>query len=389
MKHKLADIGLSEMQAEMADLAARFCTEKSPIEKVRALLDSAQGYSESVWSEIAALGLTGIAVPSEFGGSGLGLGEVVPVVEQMGHTVLAGPYMDTILAANAINTAASNRQKQNWLPQICAGRTWALALSEPHGDWDLLNITAEAIPSTSGFVLSGEKRLVCFADTADFILVSVRCNGSHAFVILERNDIPNNALRRENIIDETTRSYSLNLEGLTISADALIQSDIGYRAFNDLHLSANLLNSALMVGGTKAALDLTIGYANTRTQFGRPIGAYQAVKHPLVDAWIGYEKARALLYSAAHNYNKEQAETAVRMARVKAETAFAFATDRAVQFHGATGFSYDCDAGLYRRRALYCASKYGDAMFQKRKLAALLFDEHAPKNKGEHRPALS
>lgn len=374
MMHKLADISLSEMQVEMADLAARFCTEKSPIGNVRALLNEPQGYSESVWSEIAALGLTGIAVPSGFGGSGLGLAEVVPVAEHMGRTLLAGPYVNTILTANVINMAGSSSQKQGWLPQICAGRTFALALSEQHGDWDLLNITTKAKPSKSGFVLSGEKRLVSFADTADFILVSTMQNGAPALAILDRQNIPNTALRRENIIDETTRSYSLNLDGLVISADALLQCDSITRSLRDLHLGANLLNASTMVGGTKAALDLTIEYANTRTQFGRPIGAYQAVKHPLVDAWIGYEKARALLYSAAHNFGKKEAETAVLMARVKAQTAFAFAADRAIQFHGATGFTHDCDAGLYRRRALYCASRYGDAAFQKRKLADLLFD---------------
>jgi len=84
-------------------------------------------------------------------------------------------------------------------------------------------------------------------------------------------------------------------------------------------------------------------------------------------------KKRALLYSAAHNVNTKAAEVAVPMARAKAETAFAYAADRAIQFHGATGFTHDCNAGLYRRRALYCASKYGDAAYQKRKLAALLF----------------
>ncbi|MCF6276073.1 MAG: acyl-CoA/acyl-ACP dehydrogenase, partial [Robiginitomaculum sp.] len=290
MMYKLADIGLSEMQAEMGNLAARFCTEKSPIEKVRALLSDKQGYSESVWSEIAALGLTGIAVPSEFGGSGLGLAEVAPVVEHMGGKLLAGPYSDTILAAHIISMVANEDQKQSYLPQICAGRTFALALSEPHGDWDLGKVTTQASPSKSGYVLSGEKRLVSFANTADFILVSVRLNGSHAFAILERNEISKNALRRENIIDETTRSFAINLDGLNISADALLLSDSVYHALSELHLSANLLNAAIMVGGTKAVLDLTIEYANTRTKFGRPIGAYQAVKHPLVDAWIGYEK---------------------------------------------------------------------------------------------------
>ncbi len=377
MMHKLADIGLSEMQAEMADLAARFCTEKSPIEKVRDLLDGGegegQGYCESVWSEIAALGLTGITVPAEYGGSGLGLAEIVPVAEHMGRTLLAGPYIDTVLAAYIIDKVGNGAQKQNYLTQICAGRTFALALSETNGDWEHLNITAKANSNKSRFVLAGEKRLVTFAATADFILATVMQAGTPVLAILERKDIQSDALRRENIIDETTRTYSLNLDGLSVSPNAVITHKDIARSLHQMNLAANLLNSATMVGGTKAVLDLTIEYANTRTQFGRPIGAYQAVKHPLVDAWIGYEKARALLYSAAHNFGETSAETAVLMARVKSETAFAYAADRSIQFHGANGFTHDCDAGLYRRRALYCASRYGDAAHQKRKLAALLF----------------
>ena len=375
---KLAGIDFSEMQAEMNDLTARFCTEKSPIEKVRTLIDDQQGYSELIWSEIAALGLTGIAVPDEYGGSGLGLAEIVPVVEHMGRTLLAGPYMDTVLAAYIINMVGSDAQKQTYLPQICAGRTCALALSEPHGDWDLSNIAAKVTPSKSDFILNGEKRLVSFATSADFILVSVLENGNPALVILERSTLAHSIFRRENIIDETTRSYTLDFDNFALSADAFIHHLNMPEALNNLSLAANLLNAAIMVGGSKSVIDLTIDYANSRKQFGRPIGAYQAIKHPLVDAWIGYEKARALLYSAAHGFGKNEdsnkGEIAVRMARVRAQTSFAFAADRAVQFHGATGFTHDCDAGLYRRCALYCASQYGDATYQKQKLAALLFD---------------
>ena len=366
MSLHLPGIGFSDMQGEMADLAEKFCAQKSPMDRVRTLLDSPQGYSEAVWSEMAALGLCGIGIDDKYGGSALGLGEIVPIVEHMGRTLMAGPYMDTVLAAHIISALADVPQKQAYLPQICAGRTWALAVEATH------STDARILSQEGTLVLSGQKRLVAFADSADFILLSAQYEDAPVLVIVPRSDIHHSHLRRENIIDETMRCYDLNLAGIKVDKQAIITHDDMPAAMDDLHLAANLLNTALMVGGTKAVIDLTIDYANTRSQFGRPIGAYQAVKHPLVDAWIDYEKAKGLLYSAAHNVNKDGAKIAIPMARVKAETAFAFAADRAIQFHGATGFTHECDAGLYRRRALFCASRYGDAHHHKQKLADLL-----------------
>ena len=116
-----------------------------------------------------------------------------------------------------------------------------------------------------------------------------------------------------------------------------------------------------------------IEYLTTRKQFGRPIGSYQALKHPLVDAHVGIEQARSHLYAAAHTFLKgETGEIAVRMAKAQAGPALAYAADRAIQFHGGFGFTYECDAQLFRRRALWCETQYGDALDQRRKLAALI-----------------
>ena len=108
-------------------------------------------------------------------------------------------------------------------------------------------------------------------------------------------------------------------------------------------------------------------------QFGALIGSYQALKHPTVDAYVAYEQARSHLYSAAHCFGEQGVgEIATRMAKAQADAAMSFAADRAIQFHGGFGFTYDCDAQLYRRRAIWHASQYGDGAYHKQKLADLL-----------------
>ena len=122
-----------------------------------------------------------------------------------------------------------------------------------------------------------------------------------------------------------------------------------------------------------SCIDYTVAYLNARKQFGRPIGSYQALKHPIVDAHVGIEQARSHLYAAAHTFEKgEEGEIAVRMAKAHTGPAFAYAADRAIQFHGGFGFTYECDAQLYRRRALWCENQHGDALYHRRKLAVLI-----------------
>ena len=138
--------------------------------------------------------------------------------------------------------------------------------------------------------------------------------------------------------------------------------------FEHVDLVANLLLAAEMCGGAQACIDYTVDYLNTRTQFGKKIGAFQALKHETVDAYVDYEKARSHLYSAAWVFSEQgRNEIAVRMAKAQADKAFSFAADRAIQFHGGFGFTYDCDAQLYRRRAMWCAAQFGDARWQKKK----------------------
>ncbi len=369
----LGRIGFSEEQADLLEVAESFCRERSPIEKVRALLEDDKGYDPAIWKEITELGWLGVAIPEEYGGVGLSLAEVIPVVEAMGRNLLAGPFMATTLAAQAILDVGTEAQKTEWLPKLAGGTIATLALSEREGRWDDDDITATAAEQSDGFRLSGVKTFVADAAAAEIVVASVSLNGAPTLVLVETSALAAESLRRETIVDETRRSYELRFNNVVIPKSAIMDTDRAQVALSRLRLAANLLGAAEMVGGNRAVIDYTIDYLNTRKQFGKLIGAYQGLKHPTVDAYTMFEQARSHLYAAAHCFNEQgTGEIATRMAKTQAEKSLAYAADRAVQFHGGFGFTYECDAHLYRRRAIWHGSQFGDAAWQKQKLADLL-----------------
>ena len=370
---KLAKIGFTEEQIDMLGAAERFCREKSPMEKVRALIEDEQGFDTDVWAEIGELGWLGIAIPEEYGGVGLSLTEVVPVAEQMGRRMMHSPFAATTLAAQAILIGGTEAQKADILPKIAQGAAATLALSETNGDWNLENIKAETMPDEKGYRLSGTKTFVADLDAAKWVITTVQLTGTIALAVIPKAAIPETAIRREVIIDETKRSYELNLDNVLIGEAELMSADKTEIALGHIHLAANLLSAAELTGSCQSCIDYTVEYLGTRKQFGKRIGAFQALKHPTVDAFVDYQKARSLLYTAAFNFGQQgEGEIAVRMAKAKAEETLSFAADRSIQFHGGFGFTYECDAQLYRRRAIFLASQYGDARYHKQKLADLL-----------------
>lgn len=369
------EFGLSEAQLELSEVAQSFCAARSPISKVRALIDDETGYDDAVWREIAELGWLGVAILETFGGAGLELGDAAPIVEEMGRRLMASPYVPTLLAAEAILRAGSEGQQKTLLPGIAAGAPATLALDEPEGGWDLTKPGAAAARAGGNFRLTGVKRFVSFATAASLIIVSVQINDEPALLALRADDIPKDAFRRETVIDETRRSFEINLNGVEVPSDRLLDGGDARAALAHAHLAANLLASAELVGGVRGAIDETIEYLKTRKQFGRPIGSYQALKHPTVNAFLDGEQARSHLYAAAHSFDRQGAgEIAVRMAKASALDALSFAADRAIQFHGGFGFTYDCNAHLYRRRAIWHASQFGDAAYHRRKLADLILN---------------
>ena len=160
MTDRNGQIGLSEEQAQLLESAAKFCADKSRIDDVRRLIDDDLGHDAAVFAEMAELGWLGIAIPEGFGGAGLELAEVVPVVEHMGRQLMGGPFVSTTLVAQLLLAAGTDAQKSEVLPQLASGTTATLAFSEPHADFDNTRIECTAERSGDRIELSGTICLV-------------------------------------------------------------------------------------------------------------------------------------------------------------------------------------------------------------------------------------
>ena len=365
-----AKIELSEEQAMLLDQAAGFVRDAAPMDRLRGRI--AADDDDALWRQIVDLGWSGILIPPEHGGVGLGLAEVAPVIEMLGRNLAPSPLFATTLAAHAIMTSGSTQQKAEWLTRIAAGAIVTLGLSEEDGSWDLTRVTALAEPKGETLVLSGAKCFVLDAAQAECVIVSVRLGGRVRLLALDGAAI-RGALVRESVIDDTRRSYRLKLDGLNVDPSGLFP-DADLAA---IERAALLLTCAEISGGLAGVLNVTVDYLKTRKQFDKLIGSYQALKHPTVDILIGLERARSHLYHATtllSHGDLSGADIALRMAKAHGSEAFAFAGDRAVQFHGGFGFTYECDAQLYLRRALWCQYQYGDERYHRQALAPLLLD---------------
>jgi acyl-CoA dehydrogenase len=369
-------IVFSEEHALLAQSAQGLLGKQVSFERVRQWLSSDTGYDATLWRELGALGWLGVALPETHGGAGLGVTGLVALAEAMGRQLLAGPWLASTLAQQVILAAASAEQQARLLPALASGaRIATVAVSEPGGDgsWTRLSARAER-DGDGGYRLHGTKAYVLDGQNAELLLIAVQCDGKPAIFAVERAQLAAGALRAERLVDETRRSARLQLDGLRVAGNARLGDDASV-ALTRLEQVGALLVAAEMAGGNAGVMELTLEYLKTRTQFGKLIGGYQALKHPMVWMMVELEHTRSLVYRAATLFDAGDADaaTAIRMAKAQAGHSFTEAVDRAIQFHGAIGFTYECHAQLFFRRAQWDEYSYGDSALQRRRLGETLF----------------
>lgn len=365
-------LSFSDEQAMLLDVARQFCRDRSPIAKVRAQLETETGYDPALWDEMVALGWAGIALPESSGGSGMGVATLVPVVEAMGRAMLGTPLVSSALAAQLLLRAGSREQVERLLPALAAGAPATLALLE-NGDWGSEMVTLEL---DQHGVLHGAKKFVPDATVASVFIVAVRQRGELALAVVRADQLAASALQPNTLIDQTKRSANVDFSGVRVDASNLIAGPQVAVALRDVRLLGALLVAAEATGSAAACLDTIVDYLKTRKQFGKLIGSYQALKHPTVDILTATDSARSFIYHAATLVGDapldRDAEIACRMAKAHACQTLLYAGDRAVQFHGGMGFTYECDAQLYIRRAQWSQQQFGDAQHHRKRLATLL-----------------
>jgi alkylation response protein AidB-like acyl-CoA dehydrogenase len=358
--------GLNESQQILQESARRFFSGECPMSEVRRLMETDTAFDLSLWKKLAEQGYTGIIFPEEFGGVGLGIVELILLMEEAGRALLPGPFFSTVaLAGSVLETVAGRDQKKRYLAPICHGEARAtVALVEGQGSWDLAELQLSAVNGR----LEGEKLFVPDAAIADWILVAAR-NG----VFLVDRHSPRIQVAPMRGMDLTRKLYSVRFDGAP--AEKLGDSWHLPRA---LDIAATAL-AAEMVGGMQRTLDLTVEYAKTRKQFGKPIGIFQAVQHQCADMYLETESSRSATYYAAWALegNNPDAASAVSIAKLYASDAGRTVGNRGIQVHGGMGFTWENDLHLYYRRAKASETALGDATFHRERLARLVIDAGA------------
>ena len=355
--------GLSDSQQILQNSAREFFAGEVPIARVRRLIDTDTADDHALWAQLSEQGYTGIVFPEEYGGVGLGAVELILLMEEAGRALLPGPFFSTVaLAGTVIDACGTSMQKRKYLTPICRGDARAtIAMLETSASWD----PADAGMIAIGGRLSGEKLFVSDAAVANSLVVVAR---DGVYVVDAK--AAGVSIAPMSGMDLTRKLCSVTLKN--VEAEKL---ENGAGLARGLSLATAAL-TAEMVGGMQRTLDITVEYAKTRKQFGKPIGQFQAVQHQCADMYLETESSRSAAYYAAWALQEHapDAAVAVSIAKTYASDASRTVGNRGIQIHGGMGFTWENDLHLYYRRAKASETALGDATFHRERIARLTID---------------
>ena len=371
------DFDLSKPQKLLKDSARAFLARECKASRVRELMDTDTAHDKQLWQAMAEQGWTGLVIPEEHGGLGLGLVEMAAVAEEMGRACLPGAFLSTFTAAALIERAGSAAQRAKYLEPIARGELKAtVALLEEGANWDLNAVKLKANREDGRFLVTGKKLFVPDSGVADLLVCVARDRDSFALLPIEC-DADGLNIKAMPSMDETRKLYEVVLEGVSVAeADALgADGDAGGALHGALEVATVLL-CAEIVGGMQWVLDTTVEYAKTRQQFGRSIGSFQAVQHQCADMLLMTESARSAAYYAAWALTEGDpaASGAVSIAKAYCSDAYREVANRGVQVHGGIGFTWEHDLQLYYKRSKSSETLFGDATFHRERIARLIVD---------------
>ena len=353
------DTELSAEQEELRQMVRRLLAEQASLERTAALWEDPVGRDPAVWKQLAELGLVGLLVPEAEGGAGAGMLEAGLVLEEMGRVVLPAPYLSC--AVGAISAAHALGDAELVQSMAEGTRIGTLAIQEPGADpraWRAPGCTAQ------GERIRGEKTEVIDAAWADVFLVSTR-EGVYAV----EADAPGVELALEPGIDGARRLGRVRF-------DSTPGRRLGDVAALEIAMDRVLLGIALdALGAARAAHERAVEYAKTREQFGKPIGAFQAVAHLCADNLQGVELGAAgayhALWAADHADPEERHRTAV-IARAWAADEYPQVGANVIQIHGGIGFTWEMDLHYLYKRLLSAEQLWGGAAVWYEELAEIV-----------------
>jgi acyl-CoA dehydrogenase len=323
--------------------------------------DVADGMAtDEFWSDAAEAGFPGTSIPEEYGGEGMGFWELSAIVEELSHAGCMGSGMLFVVTVCfggiTLTNYGTDEQKERILPDLVDGEhLFCMALTEPDAGHNAPNMDTFAEREGEAFVIDGSKQWISGVDRADTMLLVARTRRREEVekriqgvtLFLADPEPPAIELRAIDVgIPTPERQFRVSIDGYRAHEDDVVGTEGAglYQLFDTVN-PERLLGAADAIGTGRNALERSVEYASGREVFDQPLGAHQAVQHPIADSWSKLEAANLLTRKAAWMVDnesdpKKRAEAA-NMAKLRATEAGHEATDVAVQTHGGNGFSRD------------------------------------------------
>lgn len=361
----------------LKDVAAKLFQDNLPIHTLHALVandsDLQNGFvchwDEELWKKVVDLGWLMVAVPERLGGMQMSAVAVASLVEQVGQAAMPGPLVPTLGACYILDACGTDNADAA-LSLIASGHSFSYGASNQHGSWehDASELTFEEGK------LSGTLYFVQDAQKVDYFLINAKLDGETTLIVVPAN-LPGLTIQPDTILDLTRDQASLKFDQAEIEESQIVSiPGKAIEAMNTALPALLTLVCADMCGAAEWQLQTTAEYARTRKQFDRNLGFFQAVKHPLADFMVAIDLARSHLYNAvcAIDHEAGSAEQFARMAKSAANDAAGFGSKKSVQLHGGIGFTWESAVHIYLKRQLHSQTLWGDAAYQRQKLAELI-----------------
>ncbi|MDF1595560.1 MAG: acyl-CoA/acyl-ACP dehydrogenase [Acidimicrobiia bacterium] len=366
---------LTEEQEMLRQTTRQFLADRVSPTVVRDLMETETGFDAALWQSGAELGWHSLAIPEEYGGAGYTFAELSVVLEEMGRALFPGPFLSTVvMAANAILIGGSDSQKKELLPGIAMGESvMTMALFEGSHGAVTDDIRMTAAQDGGDWVLDGVKKNVLFGHVAGTIVTAARTpNGLSLFLVpadaggLSAEHVPT--------LDAIRKQATVTFAGVRLGPEALLGSEgTAGDVIDQVLRLASVALSLEQVGGAQWCLETSVEHGQTRFQFGRAIGSFQAIKHRLADMLVSVEHAKSTAYHAARIVDDAtEMLVAAPLAKSVCSEAYLGAASDTIQILGGTGFTWEHDTHLYFKRAKSTSLMFGGVRHQRRLLAEAL-----------------
>ena len=352
------DFDFTGDQESLRDAVRKWVAKGYDFERRRAITREG-GFSREAYGELAALGLTGLYIPEDDGGLGMGPVEGMVVMEELGRGIVLEPFAQTLIASALLSGYAPEPIRSAWLPKIALGDSLVvLAHQERSARFHIEKCEAKAVFAHDGWALNAIKSIVPAGDKADAFIVPAMADGKMALFLVERTAdgvatagyVTQDGARAAEVTLDSAAAVLITVDGLTALAHGV---DIGIACA-----------CAEAVGVMDRSLAVTVEYMNTRKQFGVLISSFQALRHRLADMKMQLELARSMSYYASLKLNAPAAERRSALARAKYQlgVSMRFVGQQAVQLHGGIGVTDEYIVSHYFKKLTQLEISFGDTL---------------------------